>query len=35
MYRIVLACEGVPPELGPVAAIDISVTIENYAYAIP
>jgi hypothetical protein len=24
MYRITLACEGVPPELGPVAAIDIT-----------
>jgi len=24
MYRIVLACEGVPPELGPAAAIDIN-----------
>ena len=24
MYRIVLVCEGVPPELGPAAAIDIS-----------
>ena len=24
MYRIVLACEGIPPELGPTAAIDVS-----------
>ena len=24
MYRIVLACEGMPPELDPAAAIDIS-----------
>ena len=24
MYRITLACGGVPPELGPVAAIDIT-----------
>jgi hypothetical protein len=24
MYRITLACEGVPPELGPVAAIEIA-----------
>jgi hypothetical protein len=24
MHRITLACEGVPPELGPAAAIDIT-----------
>ena len=24
MYQITLACEGVPPELGPAAAIDIT-----------